>query len=295
MSRASSAHRALLALAALAVAPGAAPPSPVAPPPFPVAPRVADGVGAGAAAGEPDVGLILHEAQRVQVVDVAAWSRFRFRRTWLREERDDAGAVILREELEFRVTPERGGFDELLVLRNGEPPTAQEIERHRREGRFTKHYLTMVRGDAQSGEGGYSLAHLLRMSSYRYAGRELYNGFPCHRLDFSPDEERPGGGLSGKFANAMAGSLWISVDGYHLAGAHSHTVRPISIYLGLSKVHDLDILMESTPNVDGYWLPKRIEVRSKVRILFRTLNRMNVYGYLDFAPVAAAATSAGTS
>lgn len=274
MSRASRAHPGNFSLAAIPAllslwAASTPDPAPAAPP--------------DALPNTEEVAHILHHAQRVQTLDVAAWSSFRFRRAWLREEYDDAGTVQSREHLVFQITPDRGGgFDELLLSHNGRPPTPKEVEEHRREARFSKHYLTMVRGDAQTSEGGYSLAHLLHMSSYRYAGRETYNGFPCHRLDFSPDEVNPKGGLSGKFASAMVGSLWISVDGHHLAGAHTWTVRPISIYLGLSKVHDLDIRMESRPGPDGFWLPRRIEVRSKVRILIRTAQRRSLYEYLDF-------------
>ena len=294
MYRASSAHRALFALAALALLPLAAAGAREERTPDDPGGGSAGGPAASAPAGPDEVAHILRQAQRVQTKDVAAWVHFTFGRSWLREEYDDSGSTLSRESLEFRIAPERGGFDEVLVSRNGAPPTAQEIEEHRREARFTKHYLTMVRGDAQSSEGGYSLAHLLHMSSYRYAGREAFEGVPCHRLDFSPDPEHARGGLSGKIASAMIGSLWISVDGYHLAGAHSWTIRPISIYLGLSKVHDLDIRMTSRPTPDGHWLPHRIEVRSKVRILINTVDRRSVYEYFDYQPLRAdASVSAG--
>jgi hypothetical protein len=300
MLRAASAHRAWFALAVLAALPLAAAAAPQGRAPDAAgsaegaAPTGAGAPRPGPPAGSEDVAHILKEAQRAQTVDIAAWSRFSFRRVWLREEFDETGARVSGERLEFAIRPEGGAFDELLVSRNGAPPTAKEVEEHRKEARFTRHYLTMVRGDAQSSEGGYSLAHLLHMSSYRYAGREEFEGVPCHRLDFSPDPQETRGGLSGKFAGAMVGSLWISQDGHHLAGAHSWTVKPISIYLGLSKVHALDVRMTSRPTGDGYWLPHRIEVRSKVRILFRTVDRRSLFEYLDFAPVRSdASISAG--
>lgn len=291
MSRAPAAQRVIPALAALAAPPllavvlasapegNAGAHAPAAPPP-------------GAPA---DVAQILKQAQRIQTQDLAAWGRYRFRRIWTRKDHDDAGAVVSRERLEFLITPREGGFDELLLSRNGAPPTPQEVERHRKEARFSKHYLTTVRGDAQSSEGGYSLAHLLNMSAYRYAGPELHDGTPCHRLDFSPDPGNRQSGLSGKFADAMIGHLWISADGHHLAGARTWTIRPVSIYLGLSKVHDLEISMESRPVADGHWLPSRIEVRTKVRVLVKTLNRVNTYEYQDYEPVRGEGTvSAGS-
>ena len=240
--------------------------------------------GAAPPAGPPELSVILKEAQRVQREDTAAWSRFRFQRLWQREEFDEEGGLLEREVLEYRITPNGHGFDEELVRRNGAPPEEGEIEKHRRQARFTRHYQTMIEGGGQGNEGGYSLSHLLRLSAYRYAGREHHGGVPCHRLDFSPDEENPKTGISGKFANAMAGSVWITVDGHHLAGVRSRSLRPISLYLSLGKVHHLELNMESAPAAGGVWLPRRIEVTTRARVLIKAVRRKNLYEYSAYEP-----------
>ena len=185
---------------------------------------------------------------------------------------------------EFVVTPDRGGFREDLVRHNGAPPEAAEQEHHRRAGSFGRHYGTLLAGvGGEEEEGGYSLGQLLHLSSYRFAGREALNGVDCYRLDFSPDDVQPRmGGLAAKFTKAMAGSLWITVEGFHLAGAKAETVRPISIALSLSKVYSLKVRMDAGPVGEGVWLPERVEVITNARILIKSIRRRNLFTYSDF-------------
>jgi hypothetical protein len=229
---------------------------------------------------------ILAEAQRVQQQDVAAWARYRFRRQAMREWYDDDGTLVEKEDLLFVVTPTTGGFDEELIRMNGAAPGPDEIERHRREARFTRHYNEMMQAEdgGDVGEAGYTLATLLKMSAYEYAGMEVANGVLCHRLDFRPDESLPWGGIAGKVARAMSGSLWITADGFHVAAARTRTVHPVALFLSLSKVKELEITMESQPAAEGVWLPIRIEVASKARVLFNVLNKLNTILYSDFEP-----------
>src|SRR5213594_2253403 len=66
-----------------------------------------------------DLQFIVSEAQKVQKADVAAWSHYRFGRRSEREDFDDTGQVIGRDDLEFVVTPDADGFREELVRHNG--------------------------------------------------------------------------------------------------------------------------------------------------------------------------------
>ena len=236
------------------------------------------------AAPAPDLPRILEQAKARQKADVEAWTRFRFTRRSLREDLDAQGAVARSEDLEFVVTPSHGGFDERLVRSDGAPPSPREVERRRDQRRFEKHYATLVMGEQDGGgiDEGCSLGHLLRLSTHRYAGVERRGGVPCHRLDFGPDVTSTEGGIEGRFARAMAGTLWITVEGFHLAAAHARTVRPISIALSLGKIRDLEVTLESQPLSGGVWLPRRIEVRTVARVVVVPLRRRNVYEYTDF-------------
>jgi hypothetical protein len=231
-----------------------------------------------------DIRFVVSEAQKVQEADVEAWAAYRFGRRAEREDYDESGQVVGREELEFVVTPEARGFREELVRHNGLVPEASDREHHLRAGSFERHYRTLLAGvGEEKEEGGYSLGQLLHLSSYRFAGREPLNGVDCYRLDFSPDDVEPRmGGLAAKFTKAMAGSLWITVEGFHLAGAKAETVRPISIALVLSKVYSIKVRMDAGPVGEGVWLPERVEVITSARILIKSIRRRNLYTYSDF-------------
>ncbi len=234
----------------------------------------------------PDLDRILAEAQRVQQADVGAWAHYRFSRRAEREDLDDVGEVEDREDLEFIVTPSRDGFDEELVRQDGGAPDPEEKERRRRDASFTRHYNVLISGaGGEEIEGGYSLGLLLHMSSYRYAGREDRDGVPCYRLDFSPNETgEKGSGIAWRVASVMQGSLWITVAGYHLAAADAETTRRVPIGLFLAKVREVRIHLESGPVGDGVWLPRRVEMFTRARVLIKPIRRRNLYTYWDFAP-----------
>ncbi|OLC55027.1 MAG: hypothetical protein AUH92_03050 [Acidobacteria bacterium 13_1_40CM_4_69_4] len=234
----------------------------------------------------PDLQEILAEAQTVQVADVAAWRRYRFSRRAEREELGDDGEVEEREAFEFVVTPDGDGFDEELVRQDGREPKSGEKEHQRRAASFTKHYRTLIQGaGGEEIEGGYSLSLLLHMSSYRYAGRETRNGVECYRLDFSPDDSRPkGSGLAWRVASVMQGSLWITVAGYHVAVAEAETTRRIPIALSLAKVREVRVSLESEPVGADVWLPRRIEMLTRARVLIKSIRRRNRYTYSEFSP-----------
>jgi hypothetical protein len=231
-----------------------------------------------------DLRFIVSEAQKVQTADVAAWAVYRFDRRSEREDYDEAGQVVGRDDLEFVVTPDGDGFREELVRHNGSLAAPSEMDRHRRSASFNKHYRTLLAGvGGEEEEGGYSLGQLLHLSSYRFMGRESLNGVDCYRLDFSPDDVKPRtGGLAAKITKEMAGSLWITAEGFHLAGASAATVRPIAIALSLSKVYDLKVHMEAGPVGEGVWLPVKVEVTTSARILIRSIRRRNLFTYSDF-------------
>jgi hypothetical protein len=231
-----------------------------------------------------ELAALLSKAQEVQVADTAGWTRFRFRRESLREELDDSGAVFHAESRIARIVPRPAGFDEELLDIDGREPTPGEVDSYRRAGHFQKHYKTFLNGEGEGEAGGrgYSLGDLLRMSSYRYEGEETVKGILCHRLEFAPGAEKVGSGLAGKFTRAMAGTLWITVDGLHLFRARAWTVKPISIAFSLVKIYDLRLEMESAAVEGGLWLPRRISLETHQRIVFSTSRRRTLYRYLDY-------------
>ncbi|MEW5806764.1 MAG: hypothetical protein AB1756_05400 [Acidobacteriota bacterium] len=227
--------------------------------------------------------LILEEAQQVQETDIAAWRYYRFKRRVEREELDGSGKVLKREEMEFLITPGHDGFDEMLIRLNDRSPTSEEITRHQRLARFNRHYRTLVSGSEEDEEtGGYSLRDLMHRSSYQYDGQETVDDLLCHRINFHPDETRKGWSLRGRFIQAMAGTLWITVDGYHLYRARVRMVRPIPILFSLAEIYDLQIHFSSMPVSEGVYLPQRIEVMTSGRVLMIPFRRRNIFSYGNY-------------
>lgn len=253
----------------------------------PIGPRPSRAAEAHSAA-EPvpsDLQFILAEAQRVQEADVAAWSDYRFIRRAEHQDLGESGEIEDHEVFEFLVTPRLGGFHEELLRLDDREPMEEERDRHRKLGSFGKHYRALMSGASNDEvEGGYSLGLLLHLSSYRYVGLENRDGVACYRLDFFPDED--GGpkekGLAWKVARVMKGSLWIAREGFHVVAARAETVRPISLALSLAKVSEVQVSVECGPVGEGVWLPHRIEMRTRARILLNSIHRRNRYAYSEF-------------
>lgn len=232
-------------------------------------------------APSPDLVAMLERARRAQEADVQSWSGYRFRRIEERQKLDGSGEVVHGQRTEAIVTPIPGGFDERLITIDGRPPTDKEIAAHRDARRFARHYARMVAGEGDPAEGGYSLGFLLRMASYRHVGVEEVEGVPSHRLDFGPGASEDDS-LAGRFAEAMAGTIWITVEGSHIAKATARSVSPISVAFIVLKLEDLQLEMQSAPVGDDRWLPRRIDVRTRSRIVGFPSRTRNLYEYSDF-------------
>ena len=240
----------------------------------------------GGATAPPDLQAIVHEARKAQRDDILAWAEYRFRRQERVEELTDTGQVKSVKTFDFEITPIGDGFDERLLFLDGLAPSADDVEEHRRTGRFQKHYRTLIEGsEEEDPESGYSIGTLLRLSEYRYAGRETIDGAECHRLDFDPQEDPPGSGIEARIAEAMSGSVWLTVDGAHLVRARTTSTRPVTLTLGLFKVHSLEVAFDAQRVGDGVWLPRQLSIVSHARLVFLGQHRRRVFTYSDFAPL----------
>jgi hypothetical protein len=228
-----------------------------------------------------DVTALLASAERVQLEDVAAWRNYRFQRSTLRDEADEDGRLKGTESLLFEVTPKGDGFDERLLRIDGRAPTSSEVDHFQAQAPFSGHYHIMV-DEGGDEKARFSVTDFFRMSSYRYAGREEVEGVLCHRLDFTPRARADPAGATGKISRAMEGSLWLTVGGLHLARARAHVVEPVSLAMSLVKIHALEVQLEAGGVGEGVWLPKEIDLNSRVRVFFSTRQRRNVIRYSDF-------------
>ena len=243
----------------------------------------------GAAPTPPDLQALVHAARTAQRDDILAWAKYRFHRQERIEELTDTGQVKSVRTFDFEITPQHDGFDERLLLLDGLAPTEADIEEHRRNGRFQKHYRTLLEGsEEEDPESGYSIGTLLRLSEYRYAGRETIDGAECHRLDFDPQANPPGSGIEARIAEAMSGSVWLTVDGAHLSRARTTSTRPVTLTLGLFMLNSLEVAFDAQRAGGPAWLPRQLSIVSHARLVFLGQHRRRVFTYSDYAPLAAA-------
>lgn len=251
--------------------------------------------GAAPLSGYASLESLLDAARRAQKADLESWARYRFKRQAVRAKLDSDGRISSRTDLESIVTPLGGArpaagpprFDETLVRIDGAEPTGAQVEHHRKDAPFSRHYATTIGNEGTEEEGGYSLSFLLRMSSYRHDGEEKVEGRLCHRIRFEADTGAEGHDLPSRFARAVAGTLWLTEEGAHMARASVHSVAPIDITFGIVRLSELEIEMVSQPLASGEWVPRTIETRSVVRILGVPMRRLNRYSYSEFVPTAA--------
>ncbi len=252
----------------------------------------------GSITGYASLESLLETARRAQRTDLESWAHYRFKRQVVRAKLASNGEVSSRTDLESVVTPlaappAAGGgaprFDEMLVRVDGAAPTAGQVSDHRQDAPFTRHYATSITDQGAEEQGGYSLSFLLRMSSYRHDGEEKVDGMPCHRIRFEADADAPGDDLPERFARAVAGTLWLTVDGAHVARASVHSTAPVNITFGIVRLSELQIELMSQALDAGIWVPRTIETRSTVRILGVPMRRLNRYSYSEFVSVPAEA------
>lgn len=233
-----------------------------------------------APADEPDLDTLLRTARATLEADLAAWASYSFERRVVRERFDRDGEVSSRITYRFEVRPAGDGFDERLLSIDGEPPSAREVEYHRRLGRFEKHYRVALSAELDNPFGeDLPLLPLLFDQSHRYLGLDEIAGSPCHRLAFDPRPDVVDAPTAERLKRAARGSLCLSVDGGHVLEAEMESVRPVAQgRLGLNR---LTLRFEATP-VEGAWLPRLFEVRSDVKLGIGRMERRNRYEYTGY-------------
>lgn len=233
-----------------------------------------------AGAEGPDLATLLRTARTTLEEDLATWGSFVFERRVLRERLGRSGEVTARITYRFEVRPTGDGFDERLLSIDGERPSRREIERHRRLGRFEKHYRVALSAELDNPFGeDLPLVPLLFDQEHRYVGLEEIAGAPCHRLAFDPRPDREEAPTAERLQRAARGSLCLSADGGHVLEAEMESVRPVAQgRLGLNR---LALRFKTTP-VEGAWLPRMFEVHSDVKLGIGRMEKRNRYEYTGY-------------
>lgn len=231
-------------------------------------------------AEEVDLDSLLKEAVTVHARNLEAWQQYSFRRDVHRERIDKNGEVEWSLEFSLMNTPTEDGFDEELIEIDGRAPTAEEIEEHREEARWTKHYREVLAGkvDHVLASDQVTLPAIWEASDHTYMGREIIDGVEAHRVDFAPKPAQKAPMVE-RLADSIEGSLWVSVEGTHLLRWKTRLSRPLK--KGLIKMKALDLEVSCQPVGDHYFASE-VEMASVVNIGFGDERKRNQYRYSEF-------------
>jgi len=164
---------------------------------------------------------------------------------------------------------------ELLVERNGQPPSAAEERRQKENLDKLKRETPEQRAERihkqeeEEEEETSLVRELPKAFDFQLAGEDVVNGRPAYVLQATP---RPGYQPQGKYGKMFAkveGKLWVDKQDRGWIKADGHVIQPFSLGLFLVRVlRGSHITMEQTRVGDGIWMPEHVEVRAAAKIFF---------------------------
>jgi hypothetical protein len=161
---------------------------------------------------------------------------------------------------------------EQLVERNGQPPSAGQERKQKRELDKLKRETPEQRAERlrkQEEENTSIVKEVPKAFDFQVIGEEAVNGRSAYVLQATP---HPGYHAQGKYGNMfskVAGKLWVDKQDLGWIKVDGQVIQPFSMRLFLVRLlRGSHITMEQTRVDDGIWMPERVEVRAAARIFF---------------------------
>jgi len=244
------------------------------------------------------------DARQIMEASIAATQRdwkARIRYTYIERDesrrRDLAGRVKSEDVDVSRLIFVNGVPFEQLVGRNGQPPSAEQERKQKRELDKLKRETPEQRAERlrkQEEENSSIVQEVPRAFDFKIVGEEAVNGRPAYVLQATP---HPGYHAQGKYGNMfskVAGKLWVDKQDFGWIKVDGQVIQPFSMGLFLVRLlRGSRITMEQTRVDDGIWMPERIEVRAAARIFFvksLVIDRVLTYSEYRLPQAGAAAT-----
>jgi hypothetical protein len=128
------------------------------------------------------------------------------------------------------------------------------------------------------------LADVLEAFDFRLVGEETVGSRPTYVLHATP---HPGYQARGKYAKMFSrveAKLWVDKQDFGWIKVDAHVTESFSMELILARVErGSHITMEQTCVGEAVWVPKRIEIRARARILFlKSLDIQRTLTYTDY-------------
>jgi hypothetical protein len=211
--------------------------------------------------------------------------------------RDLAGRVKSEDVEVSKMILVNGVPFEQLVERNGQPPSAEQERKQKRELDKLRRETPEQRAERlrkQQEENTSIVKEVPKAFDFQVVGEEAVNGRPAYVLQATP---HPGYHAQGKYGNMfskVAGKLWVDKQDLGWIKVDGRVIQPFSMGLFLVRLlRGSHITMEQTRVDDGIWMPERIEVRAAARIFFvksLVIDRVLTYSEYRLPQAGAAAT-----
>jgi hypothetical protein len=175
-----------------------------------------------------------------------------------------------------------------LMEHNGHLPSAEEqrkrdlnLEKLRHE--TPEEQTVRLRKDQ---ENRSFLREVLEAFDFHLIGEEIVEGRPAYVLQATPHHGYPAQGKYGKLLARVEGRLWVDKQDFAWVKVDGEVTQSFSMGLFVARVQrGSHIIFEQTCVGDAVWVPKRLEVRASVRILFlRSLDLDRILTYSDYRP-----------
>lgn len=248
----------------------------------------------------PDLNTFLQVAKNKMLaerVDAELLNTYTYRKKVLEETLKKDNTVKSSEWKEYEVFPSKEGNYTRLLSKNGVPLPPKELkkqdedqadkERKRleREARLSPRER-QAKIDLQRKERKERIEEVFNAFYFTLLGREWIEGSPALVLAFTPKPNAPLSTRAGKmiFRN-VAGKVWVEENEYALMKIIFETIDSITFGAGLlAKLDKGTVITQELRKVNNeVWLPVRVEMRLKARLLMaKGINQRRLEEYWDY-------------
>jgi hypothetical protein len=179
-----------------------------------------------------------------------------------------------------------GARFEQLMEHNGQLPSATDQGKSDEDLDKLKHetpdeQTARLRKDQ---ENRSFLSDVLEAFDFHLIGDELIDGRPAYVLQATPHPGYHAHGKYGKMFSKVEGKLWVDKEDFGWIKVDGEVTQAFSMGVFVARVErGSHIILEQTCVGDAVWVPKRLEVQARARILFlRSLNIVRVLTYSDY-------------
>ena len=208
------------------------------------------------------------------------------------EQLDGDGRVKETERETYRQYPVEGVIFEELVAREGEPLDEDDAEDEvERREKFAKEVRERrAKGEDPEPEDENRVAfdrEFVERYQFELVGEETLDGVDCWVVPLEPKPGKlPERRRIDTALNKSTGTLWISQDDYGLALVEFEMASSVRFWGGiLGTLRNTVGRLEFRRYDDTTWVPKLIDIRLDLRILFNNIRRRIVREWIEYSPL----------